>query len=548
LNAYGKVGVSLYDTLGDEAVEYIIDHAHLTIIFTTSNHLAALLRTAPRHSHLRLIVVIDELQPDTKRFATAWSQTMGVKLQELSEFEEYGKKHRRDAIKPSPKDLATLCYTSGTTSIPKGVLLTHGNLAIAAKCNLYGYPIDHDRVTMLSYLPLAHIYERVIQLSVIAIGGAIGFYTGDPLRLLEDAQVLKPNFFPAVPRVLNRIYQAAMVAGNVPGLKGSIFRRAVQTKLDNMHLTGVVTHPLWDRLVFRKIKTVLGGNVKVVTTGSAPISAEVLDFLKIALACDIFEGYGMTENCALCTRGLSGDPTSSGTVGPPQPAVEMKLVDVPTMNYTAEDKPFPRGEICCRGPGVFTEYYKDEKNTKEAIDAEGWVHTGDVGEIDDYGRFRIIDRIKNIMKLAQGEYVALEKIEDVYSRIPIVMQVFVHGNGLKSYLIGVIVPDPVQFAAFASRVLKRRMDPADLEALKELCRDPRIAEDLLMELNGVAAKSLKGFEQLKRIHLSLDPFSIDDNTLTPTLKVRRRDAYSKYKVELDALYELPDPPPSASKL
>jgi long-chain acyl-CoA synthetase len=119
----------------------------------------------------------------------------------------------------------------------------------------------------------------------------------------------------------------------------------------------------------------------------------------------------MTENCALCTRGLSGDPTSSGTVGPPQPAVEMKLVDVPTMNYTAEDKPFPRGEICCRGPGVFTEYYKgpvglvtacrpsltkdlDEKNTKDAIDAEGWVHTGDVGEIDDYGRFRIIDRIK----------------------------------------------------------------------------------------------------------------------------------------------------------
>jgi long-chain acyl-CoA synthetase len=299
--------------------------------------------------------------------------------------------------------------------------------------------------------------------------------------------------------------------------------------------------------VFKKIQTVLGGTVKVVTTGSAPISAEVLDFLKIALACDIFEGYGMTENCALCTRGLAGDPTSSGTVGPPQPAVEMKLVDVPAMNYTAEDKPFPRGEICCRGPGVFTEYYKDEKNTKDAIDAEGWVHTGDIGEIDDYGRFRIIDRMKNIMKLAQGEYVALEKIEDVYSRLPIVMQVFVHGNSLKSYLIGVIVPDPVQFAAFTSRVLKRRVEAADLQALKELCRDPRITEDLLMELNGVAAKSLKGFEQIKRIHLSLDPFSIDDNTLTPTLKIRRRDAYTKYKVELDALYELPDPSPSASE-
>ncbi|KAH9998166.1 hypothetical protein BJV74DRAFT_883293 [Russula compacta] len=557
LNAYGKVGVSLYDTLGDEAVEYIIDHAHLTLIFTTSYHLTALLKAAPRHPQLRFIVVIDELEPEAKRFAAAWSQTQGVKLQELSELEQFGKKHRCDIIVPSSSDLATICYTSGTTSVPKGVLLTHGHLAMAAQSNLYGYSIGpSERVTLLSYLPLAHIYERVNQLAVIGLGGAIGFYTGDPLRLLEDAQVLKPNFFPSVPRVLNRIYQAAMVSGNVPGLKGAIFRHAVQTKLDNLHATGIVTHPLWDRIVFRKIQTVLGGNVKLVVCGSAPISAEVLDFLKIALACDVAEGrhlqamaftlfqicsYGMTENSAVCTRCLAGDPTSSGTVGPPQPAVEMKLVDVPTMNYTAEDKPFPRGEICCRGPTNFTQYYKDEKNTKGSIDAEGWIHTGDIGELDDYGRFRVIDRVKNIMKLAQGEYVALEKIEDVYSRIPIALQVFVHGNSLKSYLIGVIVPDPVQFAAFASRILGRRVDAADVQALKECCSDPRIVGGLLEELNKVAAKSLKGFEQLKRIHVSVDLFSVDDNTLTPTLKLRRRDAYAKHQVALDALYELPDP-------
>jgi len=428
-------------------------------------------------------------------------------------------------------------------------LLTHGNLAIAAQSNLYGFAVGpEERVTLLSYLPLAHIYERVNQMAVIALGGAIGFFTGDPLRLLEDAQILRPNYFPSVPRVLNRIYQAAMVAGNVPGLKGAIFRRAVQTKLENLHATGVTTHPLWDRLVFRKIQTVLGGNVKLVICGSAAISAEVLDFLKIALACDIVEGYGMTENSALSTRGLSGDPTSSGTVGPPQPAVELKLVDVPAMNYTSSDKPFPRGEICSRGPSVFTQYYKDEKNTKETMDSEGWLHTGDIGEIDDHGRFRIIDRVKNIMKLAQGEYVALEKIEDVYSRNHTVMQVFVHGDGLKSYLIGVIVPDPVQFAAFASRILGHGVDAADTRALEDICRDPRIVDGLLQELNKGAGKSLKGFEQLKRIHLSLDPFSIADNTLTPTLKLRRRDAYTKYKVALDALYELPDPVPSPSGL
>jgi len=194
--------------------------------------------------------------------------------------------------------------------------------------------------------------------------------------------------------------------------------------------------------------------------------------------------------------------------------------------------------------GCFHPVLQRRKNTKETIDSEGWLHTGDIGEIDDHGRFRIIDRIKNIIKLAQGEYVALEKIEDVYSRNSIVMQVFVHGNGLKSYLIGVIVPDPVQFAPFVSRILERKVDAADTRALEKLCRDPRIMDGLLDELNKTARNSLKGFEQLKRIHLSLDPFSITDNTLTPTLKLRRRDAYTKYKVALDALYELPDPFPS----
>ncbi|KAH9004893.1 acetyl-CoA synthetase-like protein [Lactarius hatsudake] len=544
LNAYGKVGVSLYDTLGDEAVEYIIDHAHITMIFTTSYHLARLLKAAPRHSHLKLIVVIDELEPEARRLAEVWSQTQGIKVDELSELENFGKKHRQDIIHPAPTDLATICYTSGTTSVPKGVMLTHGNLATAAQSNLYGYAIGaEDRAILLSYLPLAHIYERINQLAMIALGASIGFFTGDPLRLLEDAQVLKPNYFPSVPRVLNRIYQAAMVAGDVPGVKGAIFRHAVRTKLDNLYSTGAVTHPLWDRLVFRKVRAALGGNLKLVVSGSAPISGEVLDFLKIALACEITEGYGMTETGAVCTRCLPGDPTSGGTVGPPQPAIELKLVDVPGMNYTAEDKPFPRGEICCRGPTVFTLYYKDERNTKETVEADGWVRTGDIGEIDDFGRFRVIDRVKNIMKLSQGEYVALEKIENVYSRIPVAMQVFVYGSSLKSYLIGVVVPDPVQFATFASRVLERKIDPEDVKVLMELCADSRIADVMLAELNKVAAKSLKGFEQLKRVHLSLDPFTVDDNTLTPTLKIRRRDAYNKYKVVLDSLYELPDPSP-----
>jgi len=268
----------------------------------------------------------------------------------------------------------------------------------------------------------------------------------------------------------------------------------------------------------------------------------VMDFLKIALACDVVEGYGMTENGATCSRVWPNDPTSSGTVGPPQPCNEVKLVDVPTMGYSAEDKPYPRGELCVRGPNCFSGYYKDEKNTKETLDDEGWLHTGDVAAIDECGRIKIIDRVKNIMKLAQGEYVALEKIENLYAACPLVAQVYVHGDSLQSYLIGVIVPDPVQLASLASNVTGKKVSPEDRLALDNAARDEKVASALLRSLDVEAQRNaLKGFECLKRIHVALDPFTVEDGTLTPTLKIKRKDAYNKFKRELDALYALGEP-------
>ncbi|KAI0063466.1 acetyl-CoA synthetase-like protein [Artomyces pyxidatus] len=554
LNAYAKVGVSLYDTLGRDSVGKtpIINHAHITVVFATANHIADLVKLSPRIPHLKLIVSMDEIDPEVKKVLSTWAETLGVGIREMCELEAFGEAHPLDPIPAKSDQVASICYTSGTTNMPKGAILTHGLLAAATQSNLYGYAIPPDvRGVLLSYLPLAHIYERINGLCVIAMGGCIGFFTGDPLRLLEDAQILRPNFFPSVPRVLNRIYQAAMVAGSAPGLKGAIFRRALEAKLHRLRTTGENTHALWDRLVFRKIQALLGGNIKLLTSGSAPISAEVVDFLKIAFSCDVLEGtlvltpisrrYGMTENGAVATRCMPGDSTSGGTVGPPQPVVEIKLVDVPTMHYTSEDKPFPRGELCCRGASCFVSYYKDEKNTKETVDDEGWLHTGDVAEVDAYGRFRIIDRVKNIMKLSQGEYVALEKIENTYSTNPLIGQIFVYGDSLQSYLVAVIVPDPIQFAALASRVVGRPVSPEDAESLRTLARDRDVVQALLAELTKEGEKSLKGFELVKRIHVSLDPFNVEDNTLTPTLKIRRKDAYNKYKAELDALYALGEP-------
>ncbi|KAI6150965.1 long-chain-fatty-acid-CoA ligase [Pisolithus tinctorius] len=540
LHAYGKVGVSLYDTLGKESVEYIINHAQLPIIFTTPDHIAPLLKLAASISSVKVIVSFDPLGDDVRRLLSSWGETVGIRITELSEIEKYGEENLTEPLPVSPDQVVSLCYTSGTTNLPKGAILTHMNLASGAYANTFGtsFPLG---CCLMSYLPLAHIYERICELTVITVGGCIGYFTGDPLRLMDDAQALKPHFFPSVPRVLNRVYQAAMSAGNVPGVKGAIFRTAVQTKLDQLHKTGLTAHVIWDALVFRKIRAVLGGNVLLMVTGSAPISGEVVDFLKIAFGCGVTEGYGMTENCGVCTRTSQGDPTGGGTIGPPQPILEVKLVDLPAMNYLSNDKPNPRGELCVRGPNCFMGYYKDEKKTQETL-RDGWIHTGDVAEVDSSGRFKIIDRVKNIMKLAQGEYVALEKVENTYAACPIVQQIYVHGDSLQPYLIAVVVPDPLVLAPLASAALGKKVEPGDTPALTEAVKNPRVIQEVLSSLNAEARKSgLAGFEFIKRIHVTMDPFTIEENTLTPTLKLRRRDAYAKFKRELDALYALGEP-------
>jgi len=541
MQTYNKVSVSLYDTLGNDAVEYIINHAHTTVVFSTSDHISTLLNLAPKVPCLKLVVIMDVIPSQSAKVMAEWGHSVGIRVLELQELEAFGKANLIEPIKPTPDTIASICYTSGTTNNPKGAILKHKTLAMATCSNMYGMALPDDGILM-SYLPLAHIYERICELCTIAVGGRIGYFSGDPLRLLEDAQLLKPNFFPSVPRVLNRVYQAAMTGGNVPGLKGKIFQRAISAKLERLHTTGEVTHPLWDRIIFRKIQSVLGGQIQLVTSGSAPISAEVMDFLKIAFACEVDEGYGLTETAATCTKSWPGDTGASGTVGPPQPVNEVKLIDVPTMGYKSEDRPNPRGELCIRGLNVFVEYYKDPKNTAEALDEEGWFHTGDIAEIDSVGRVKIVDRVKNIMKLAQGEYVALEKIENLFSSIPHIAQIYVHGDSLQAYLVAVVVPDPILLSGIASRILGKKITPENEPALLEAIKDPGVEAHYLGEITKEGKKAgLKGFEMIRRIHLSLTPFSVENGTLTPTMKIKRKDAGNLYQTELNALYALGEP-------
>jgi long-chain acyl-CoA synthetase len=273
------------------------------------------------------------------------------------------------------------CYTSGTTGDPKAAMLSHTNIMSSA-CSVFnvgGANFDEDDI-LISYLPLAHSFEKNLFVLCCVCGMAIGYYSGDPLKLLDDLKELKPTYFPSVPRLFNRIYDK-ITSGvkEKSNVQQALFNRAVSGKLRHLTNTCAYTHSMWDPLVFNKIRNLIGGRVKTMVTGSAPISADVLNFLKIAFCAPIHEGYGQTESSAASCLTSAFDPVA-GHVGGPLSCIRIRLKDIPEMNYLSTDEN-PRGEICYQGNSIFKGYYKNPEKTKEALTDDGWLASGDVGVI-----------------------------------------------------------------------------------------------------------------------------------------------------------------------
>ncbi|XP_015775908.1 PREDICTED: long-chain-fatty-acid--CoA ligase 1-like [Acropora digitifera] len=283
---------------------------------------------------------------------------------------------------------------------------------------------------------------------------------------------------------------------------------------------------MWDYLVFRKIQNSLGGRVRFLISGSAPLRDDVMVFLRCALGCQVFEGYGQTETTAAASLQLIGDQTF-GHVGPPLPCNKIKLVDVPEMGYYAKDG---KGEICVYGPNVFKGYLYNEEKTKETIDEDGWLHSGDIGEWLPSGTLKVIDRKKNIFKLSQGEYIAPEKIENIYTQCSMVHQVFVHGDSKKSNLVAVVVPepDPVQKWADENSVQGDISSLCDEEKLIKAILDQMVAEG--------KKEKLKSFEQVKAISLTPEMWTVENNLLTPTQKLKRPILKTMFAKTFEELY------------
>jgi long-chain acyl-CoA synthetase len=520
--AAGAVPVPVYETSSPEQVEWILnDSGALAIVAETPAHLEAIGDVLRRQPGVRRTWLIEAGQA---------AQSLDALVAEGAGVSESDLDQRRTSA--GAGDFATIIYTSGTTGRPKGCEITHGNLLANARNAVRG-PLsvifDQPGASTLLFLPLAHSFARLIEVGAVEAGAVLG-HIPDPGTLLADLATFQPTFILAVPRVFEKVYNGAEQQASASGIRGAIFHAAARTATAWSRALGTgdtpspaaasgpgpvlrLQHAVFDRLVYRKLRAAVGGRVRYAVSGGAALGERLGHFFRGA-GITIIEGYGLTETTAAATVNRPGR-NKIGTVGQPLPGVSARI---------AED-----GEILLAGLNRFVGYWRNDAATAEALTHDGWLRTGDIGDLDDEGYLRVTGRKKELIVTAGGKNVAPAVLEDRIRAHPLVSQCLVVGDG-RPYVACLITLDPEAVRTW----LARRNRPADT-SLSHLADDP----DLIAELQAAvddANHAVSRAESIRRFGVLDTDFTEQAGYLTPSLKLRRNVVTKDFADQIEALY------------
>lgn len=504
----GLVTVPLYTSDRADNLDWVLKDAGCRALFIEGPEQWATLRAIrPTIESLDALIALQALDapPANFRLAAEWLPARGGALAEgLTQ---------ADA-------LATLVYTSGTTGRPKGVMLSHRNILFDAQAGLQAISVRTDDL-MLSFLPLSHTLERTVgyYLPIIA-GSSVAFARSIPL-LSEDLISVRPTLLIAVPRIFERVHgRIRETLAASPPIKQKLFARAIdigwQAFLHDQGRApwspGLLLHPALDHLVGAKIRAKLGGRLRFAISGGAPLPPDIARFF-ISLGVTLLQGYGLTETSPVISVNRLED-NEPASVGPPLPGVDIRLGD--------------KDELLTKSPAVMPGYWNDDAATRAAIDADGWLHTGDRARIDPRGHIVITGRLKDILVLSTGEKVPPADLEQALAVCPLLEQAMVVGDG-KPYLTVLIVPRPGALADLARAL--------DLPAADDdiLAQEPGIRDAVLAQLKP-CLHDFPGYAKLGGVAILTDAFSVENGLLTPTLKLKRGDILRRHQAEVDVLY------------
>lgn len=530
--------VTFYATLGEDAIAYGLNETGVTHLVTSTELLETRLKNVlPQIPKLKHVIYVDQKKVSTEGYPP------GLILHSMQAVQDLGKLPENaeiPVVKPQPSDLAVVMYTSGSTGKPKGVMIVHSNLIAGMTGQCERIPGLGPDDTYIAYLPLAHVLEMTAEISCVTYGCRIGYSSPQTLSDQStkikkgskgDCSVLRPTLMAAVPEIMDRINRNVMSkVQEMSVIQKTLFTLGYKYKLEQIKRG--YDAPLCNALLFGKVKKLLGGRVRMMLSGGAPLSSATQRFMNVCFCCPVGQGYGLTETCGAGTITEVAD-ISTGRVGAPLICCEIRLRDWAEGGYTSKDLPHPRGEILIGGPNVTMGYYRTDGNDQDFfVDDNGqrWFCTGDVGEIYPDGCLQIVDRKKDLVKLQAGEYVSLGKVESALKMCQLIDNICAYANSEQNYVISFVVPNQKTLTELA----RQRGITGTWE---EICIHSDMEREVLAEIKEVATKiKLQRFEIPVKVVLSPEPWTPETGLVTDAFKLKRKELKNHYLDHIERMY------------